>query len=59
MWRRGMHVKYRWVSQRERDYYEEKGVAGWIILTLISERWDQVVWTGLIWLRTETSGRFL
>jgi hypothetical protein len=30
--RRGMHIGYWWGSQKERDYYEDNGVGGWIIL---------------------------
>ena len=35
------------------------GVDGWIILGLISRRWDVGVWTGLGWSRIETGGRRL
>ena len=31
-------------------------VDGWIILGLISRRWDVGLWTGLGWLRVETGG---
>jgi hypothetical protein len=34
-------------------------VGGWIILGLILERWDGVMWTGLIWLRIGTGGELL
>jgi hypothetical protein len=34
-------------------------VCGWTILRLILEREDGMVWIGLIWLRIETSVRFL
>jgi hypothetical protein len=30
----------------------------WIIATLILERWDGVLWSGLIWLRIGTGGGF-
>jgi hypothetical protein len=26
-------------------------VGGWIILVWILESWDEVMWTGLVWLR--------
>jgi hypothetical protein len=29
---------------------------GWLILSWILERQDEVAWTGLIWLRIGTSG---
>jgi hypothetical protein len=34
-------------------------VGGWIILRLIFERWDGVMWTELVWMRIETSGMLL
>jgi hypothetical protein len=37
----------------------DQDVGGWIIIKLILERWDGVVWTGLIWLRIGTSARLL
>jgi hypothetical protein len=48
MGRKGMHIGYWWESQKERDHREDRDVCGWIILKLISEIWDGVVWTGLI-----------
>jgi hypothetical protein len=36
-----------------------KNVGGWIILGLILERWDGVMWTGLVWLRIGTCGALL
>jgi hypothetical protein len=51
--RRGMHIGYWWVSQKESDYWEDKGVAGWTILKWIL---DRMGWIGLIWLRIRTSG---
>jgi hypothetical protein len=50
---------YWWESQRKRDYYEDQDVGGWIILGLILERWDGVMWTGLVWLRIGTGGELL
>jgi hypothetical protein len=32
---------------------------GRIILKWILERWDGVIWTGLMWLRIETTGELL
>jgi hypothetical protein len=43
------------VNRKERD----PEVGGRIILGLILEKWDGVVWTGLIWLRIWTSGKLL
>jgi hypothetical protein len=47
-----MHIVYWWVSQKERDYYEDEDIGGCII-------WDGMVWTGSIWLRIGTGGRLL
>jgi hypothetical protein len=57
--RRGTLIDYWWESQRERDHYEDKDVGGWIILGCILERWDGVVWTGLVWLRIGSGGELL
>jgi hypothetical protein len=38
MGRRGMHVRYWWESQKERDHWEDQDVGGWTILKLILER---------------------
>jgi hypothetical protein len=45
--------------QRERDHCEDPDVGGWIILRRILERWDVVMWTGLVWLRIDTGGELL
>jgi hypothetical protein len=41
------------------DISEDKDVVGWTILECILERYDEVVWTGSIWLRRWTSGGLL
>jgi hypothetical protein len=41
------------------DHLEDQEMGGWIILGCILERWDGVMWTGLVWLRTGTSGELL
>jgi hypothetical protein len=38
---------------------ENQDVGGWIILEWISERWDEVMRTGLLWLRIGTVGELL
>ena len=45
-----------WGNRRERDYWGEIGIDGWIILGWISRRWDVGVWTGLGWPRIGTGG---
>jgi hypothetical protein len=39
-----------------KSYYEDLDVGVRMILKWILKRYDEVVWTGLIWLRIETSG---
>jgi hypothetical protein len=43
----------------ERDKLENPYVGGSTILRWILERQDEMVWTGLVWLRIETSGGLL
>jgi len=43
-------------NRREGDHWGDLGVDGWIILRLISRRWDVGIWTGLGWPRIETGG---
>ena len=45
-----------WGNRRERDYWGDLGVDGWIILGWISRRWDVGMWTGLGWPRIGTGG---
>jgi len=40
-----------WGNRREGDHWGDLGVDGWIILELISRRWDVGIWTGLGWPR--------
>ena len=39
-----------------KNQWGDLGVDGWIILGLISKRWDVGIWTGLGWPRIETGG---
>jgi hypothetical protein len=45
-----------WGSLRERDHLGDAGIGGRIILGWMFRKWDMGVWTGLGWLRIETSG---
>jgi hypothetical protein len=51
-----MHVGLWYESQKKGVHYEDQDVNGWIILKWILERYDGVVWTGLIWLRIGING---
>jgi hypothetical protein len=43
-----MHIGYWWKSQKERDDWEDQDIGGWTILKWILERYDWMVWIGLI-----------
>jgi hypothetical protein len=59
MWKKGMHVGYWWENQKEIDHWGGRDVSGWIILRWILERYDGVVWIGLMWFRLEIGGGLL
>ena len=40
-----------WGNRREGDHWGDLGVDGWIILGLISRKWDAGIWTVLGWPR--------
>ena len=60
MWRvwvrKGGRIGSWWGNRRERDYWGDLGVDGWIILGWISRKWDVGMWTGLGWPRIGTGG---
>ena len=45
-----------WGNRREGAHWGDLSVDGWIILGLISRRWDVGIWTGLDWPSIETGG---
>jgi len=49
-------IGFWWGNRRERDYWGDLGVDGWIILGSIYRRWDVGIWTGLGWPRIGTGG---
>ena len=51
--------RFRWGSLRERDLVEDLGTVERIISIQILKKYGGRIWTGLIWLRIETSGRLL
>jgi hypothetical protein len=48
-----------WGNLRERDHLGDPGIDGRIRLRLIFRKWDEGLWTGLIWLRIGTGGGLL
>jgi hypothetical protein len=46
-------------AEGKRPLGRPRRVGGWIILVLILERWDGVMWIGLVWLRIGTGGELL
>jgi hypothetical protein len=54
-----MHIGYLWESQKERVHWEDQDVGGWAILNWVLQRYDGMIWIGLIWLRIWPSGGLL
>jgi hypothetical protein len=52
---RGIRIVFWWESRKERDHYEDLDAGGRIILKLIIDKWNEVVWTGFIWLMIRPS----
>jgi hypothetical protein len=48
-----------WGNQRDRDYLEDPGIIGKIILRWIFRKWDMGMWTGSSWFRIGTGGGHL
>jgi hypothetical protein len=41
---------------KERYHFEDLGVYGRIVLKWIFKKWDEMAWTGLIWLSVRSGG---
>jgi hypothetical protein len=54
-----MYIEYWWESQEKRDHWEVHRVGGWTILKWILEKYDGMVWIGLIWVTIGTNGELL
>jgi len=54
-----VYTGFWWGNLRERDHLEDPGIDGRRILRWFFRKWDEGVWTGLIWLRIGTGGRHL
>jgi hypothetical protein len=54
-----MHTLFWSENVKERDQSEELHVDGRIIIECVLEKWVEKLYTGCIWLRTETSGDLL
>jgi len=59
MGRGEMYTGYWCGILRERDFLEDPGIDGKIILRWIFRKWDVGVWTGSSWLRIGTGGGHL
>jgi len=51
-----VYTGFWWGNLRERDYLEDPGIDGRIILRWIFRKWDVGASTGLSWLRIGTGG---
>jgi hypothetical protein len=54
-----MYTGFRWGYLKERYHLDVIVMDGKIILKWILKKYDGRAWTGLIWLRTGTSGTLL
>ena len=54
-----MNIGFWWVNLKERNHLKDPGTDGRIILKLIINKWDEMAWTGLIWLRIRTGSGLL
>jgi hypothetical protein len=59
MGRRWTRIELWWESQKKRDNQENIDVGGSILLRGILERYNGVLWAGLIWFRIGTNGGIL
>jgi hypothetical protein len=54
-----VHTGFWWGELKDRDHFKDLSIDGRIILKYILKKQNGRTWTGLIWLRTEPSGRLL
>jgi len=54
-----VYTGFWWENLRERDYLEDTGVDGRIILRWIFRKWNVGTWTESIWLMIGTGGGHL
>jgi hypothetical protein len=56
MWEKRNAYRIMGESQKERDHWEDQDASGSIILKLILERQDGIIWTRLMWIKIGTFG---
>jgi hypothetical protein len=54
-----VYREYWWENLKERDYLEDPGLDGRIILRGLFRKWAVGAWSGSSWLRIETGGGHL
>jgi hypothetical protein len=54
-----VYTGFCWGNLRERDFLEDPGVDGRVILIWIFRKWDVGTWKGSSWLRLEAGGGHL
>jgi hypothetical protein len=45
-----LHIEYWWEKEMERDHWEYQSIGGSTKLKWVLERYDGILWIGLIWL---------
>jgi hypothetical protein len=54
-----MHAEFWWGILKEKDILGDVSVNGRLVSEWNSKKYDERMWTGLIWRRMRTNGRML